>query len=119
MRPEIPPEELAKIEASWQEFLDNPPDDLAMVARNPVLRDHMREPMLAGWWLENRLLELGATKEECESLCFAHGQHCFGRDPWVMAQFVLDGYKAGNPEKPGPELAERICRERMKIVEDV
>ena len=82
------------------------------------MKETLRQVYFSGWWLEDELKTLGCNAKQVEDLCFAHGQHCFGRDPWTMAQFILQGYKDGNPEKPGPELAERICKERLRIVEE-
>lgn len=121
MRPEIAPETLAQMEVWFQECLDNPPPDMEFlnsVRGIPEVLAKFKEAMFAGWWLENQLIPLGASKQQISDLCFAHGQHCFGRDPWEMAEYILDGYKSGNPETPGPELAERIFNERVRIVEE-
>lgn len=117
MRPQLDPEREAKYDAHIKELLANPPPELRMLQYiGADALGHITEIMKAGCWLTEELHLAGASEEEVTDLSKAHGQLCFGRDPWAMAVQVLDGYKAGRPEKHGPELAERIFNERVKVV---
>lgn len=74
---------------------------------------HIRNVFDIGCWLNLHLKERGATKEQAESIGFVHGQRCFGGCPYfwavrIMNEFVENGDIS---DKPGPELAESICRE--------
>lgn len=114
-KPILSLEQDAKYEAVVGETLTNPSADLgALRYMGPEALAVLKEVMKAGCWLEDELQAAGAPEPERKALGFAHGQLCFGRDPWKMATQVLDGYKAGRPEKPGIELAERILAERVK-----
>ena len=67
----------------------------------------------AGSWLGTKLRELGATDEEVESVQFAHGQRCFGGQPWAIAAQYINEFAETKTvgDKPGPELAEEITKE--------
>ena len=73
---------------------------------------HLRETWYCGTWLDRKLAELGCPREQIRKICFANGQRCaMARDPWVNTLATLEGYRAGQVDEPGPELAERLLRE--------
>lgn len=112
MKPILSPEQDAKYEATVNETLANPPEGMgALRYMGAEAIAVIKEVMKAGCWLEDELQAAGAPETERRALGFAHGQLCFGRDPWQMAVQVFDGYKAGQPVKPGFELANQIVAE--------
>lgn len=67
----------------------------------------------AGEWLCKALRDDGANDSECEAIGFAHGQRCFGRDPWVEAVKLANEHAATGTTKdrPGAALGLEICKE--------
>ena len=67
----------------------------------------------AGCWMGKVLKENGASDEEDERICFAHGQTCFSRDPFESAVSMVNEFleTGTTKDQPGPELAEQIIRE--------
>jgi len=74
----------------------------------------------AGCWLGEVLEQHGATEEENEAICFAHGQRCFGRDPLGEAVRLANEFIATGTTKdrPGPALAEEILDETVRVKDD-
>lgn len=92
--------------ARWDESAKNSP-------YRSILKGAILEIWRSGCWLEEEMKKLGATDQESYDCCFAHGQRSFGRDPWVMAVNALEKWKAGNPDKPGEELAQSLIKEMV------
>ena len=66
-----------------------------------------------GCWMSKVLKENGASDEEEERICFAHGQTCVSRDPFESAVSMVNEFleTGTTKDQPGPELAERITKE--------
>lgn len=67
----------------------------------------------SGCWLATHLLHHGATEQQKRDIGFAHGQRCFGSDPYAVAVAYVNEFVAAGEvsEKPGLVLAEKICIE--------
>ncbi len=119
---DISPVELADLERRCDEWLADPPADMRPFIEQFQRSGPFRDRWLAGEWLGDRLSELGATKEQAHDVCFANGQRsAFQTDPWVVAEASLAKFVAGEPDKPGSELAEEIIKdspEQMQSVKD-
>jgi hypothetical protein len=107
---------LKRLEKSAEDFMNNPPPD-AFLARNLTgyAREYFKEMFMSGEWLAHQLRKLfSCNKKLRESICFAHGQRCFGnRDVWNLAQEQLQKYKEGRADSPGMKLADEIIKETM------
>lgn len=77
------------------------------------LRDipKVKELWVAGCWLGDKLIQVGCSKDEEKSICFAHGQRCLAGDPYEEAAKAWNRYVAGQPEVGGPALAVEILKE--------
>lgn len=76
---------------------------------------HFKEVMIAGYWLGDKLAELGCDEKQIEKLQFVQGQKAFLSDGWTAAKNVLQAYAEGLPlPEPGPQLAEEITKEAVK-----
>lgn len=65
--------------------------------------------MAAGHWLHDQAVADGATPEETENLCFAHGQACFPRrEPWATAQSMIQRWREGRAPKAGAAFGEEL-----------
>lgn len=73
------------------------------------------EIFAAGDRLGDRLLTLGADADLMSTICSAFGQRAAmsTEAPDRIADAVVENYKAGRWEKPGPELADRLMVERF------
>jgi hypothetical protein len=97
-----------------------PPAKIAEWTRNFRASEFAATPFyeefyLAGCWLYGELLRAGATIGEANDLGFAAGQHsAFKTDPWPVFEGALDKWKRGCPDRPGPELANRLFRETFE-----
>ncbi len=114
-RPDLDPATLVDMEACFQEVLTTAPAECQIIIRlcrqDPLVEKTFREITYAGYWLSARLVELDCPDDLRHDISTAHGQRCFGKDPWLAAERCLNDYKAGCPEKPGLELAQRISEE--------
>lgn len=74
----------------------------------------------AGCWLNRILKDNGASEKENEEICFAHGQRCFGNDPFEQAVRLANEFIATGTTKdrPGSALAEEIYNDTMGKVKD-
>lgn len=74
---------------------------------------HLEELWKSGCWLKETLVRFGATEQQSTDICFAHGQRSVFGDPWKYAVAYANKWmeKMTIPEKPGPELANRINQE--------
>lgn len=82
-----------------------------------MMKDHFQPIWNAGCWLSRTLRKDGASDEESSSICFAHGQRCFGRDPIDAALALANEYAetGDTKDKPGPILGEEIAREVLDL----
>ncbi len=105
----IPPpttEDLARWDRSLAEFRATPAG--SMFPDRPLVR----QVWYASEWLAERLANDGLSEEDRESILFAAGQTmAFRPDPWPYAAAALAKSRAGRPDEPGPELAEKLFRE--------
>jgi len=73
----------------WDNNINNDPRMLPGVA-NIV---SIREVCYSGLWLAESLDKLKCPRERIIQIQFTAGRYCFGRDPWVAVQEILDHYK--------------------------
>ena len=111
MKPALTAEQERELEAKADEMAANPPDGLAFLGPLIARPGPMREVVKSGHWLQRQLREIGATCEQIDAIGFAHGQMCFGADPWDKAVDALAKFKAGKPDQPGLALAVEIFDE--------
>jgi hypothetical protein len=79
--------------------------------------EYFREIWYCASWLGERLIELGVDKKLGNDVCAAAGQRmAFQDDPWLIVVAVVERFKQGIVDKPGPVLAEQLFRETF--VED-
>jgi len=90
-------------------------DEIPSFRKHAKPDDHIGKMWDSGSWLSKTLRELGASDEEKEAICFAHGQRCFGGDPFEVALSYANEYADNKTtsEQPGPELAEKIFNETI------
>lgn len=110
MVPDISPEDLARLASMAEDSLDHPhPDTPSFISRSTgAVRDVFKTLFMAGQWLTEKLVAAGATDEQAASICFAHGQRSFGRDPWAVAQEQLERWGQGVADEPGEKLANEL-----------
>jgi hypothetical protein len=53
----------------------------------------VREVCYAGLWLTGVLRDLHCPEQLIERIQFTAGKVSFGRDPWEIHQYYIDGYK--------------------------
>lgn len=106
-------EYLADLDARSESYFAAPQEDLKYLrGLTGAARESSKQIMMSGDWLHDRLRDVGADAAQCESVCFANGQRCFGQpDVWKVAQESLDKYVAGKPDVPGRVLAKEIAKE--------
>lgn len=73
----------------WTQNIDNDPEMPPVLIDNPIIK----EVCFAGLWLSEELSKLGCPSDRITRIQFMAGRLCFGRDPWVVVQRVLDTYK--------------------------
>lgn len=66
----------------------------------------------ASAWLDRELAARGIPADRRQEIVAAHGQHAFGADPWLSYRHVVALVDAGEPPRPGAELARRLSAER-------
>lgn len=74
-----------------------------------------KEAFYSGEYMGRSLHSLGCPPERIEQILIAAGQRQSGRqddDMWRIAAHVVEEYKQGRWESPGPELAQKILKER-------
>lgn len=107
--PELTAEELRRWEARFQHYIREGKIDPSRCPPTMIPRDIF----FAGEWLGEQLIAHGFSEGDASDICFANGQMvAAGGEPWETAQRVLADAFAGNPPRPGPELAERLTRGR-------
>lgn len=109
--------------AVWEESRpqDNPKLDpgavlmLATMGLQPKSDEFHKQMYYAGCWLGGVVADDGADENVESMVCQAFGQKAFfSDDPWKVAQECLDQYRTGNWDRPGLELADRLCKENLK-----
>jgi hypothetical protein len=70
----------------------------------------------AGCFLNEKLKEMGATKQEIQNIGFVHGQKSFLKDPYEEGIKLLNEYSAAGriEDKPGLELGKKLYKEYLK-----
>lgn len=76
---------------------------------NRIAPEKSKELWNSGCWLQDVLLEHGATDKQVKEIQFAAGQRAFGGDAWeVSVDYVNEFISNGDTqEKPGIELAKK------------
>lgn len=100
---EITPEDREKMLATF-EVSPDVPSYLRSIPK-------VKELWVAGCWLGNKLIQVGCSKEQRNSIEFAHGQRCLAGDPYEEAAMAWNKYVAGQPDVGGPALAAEILKE--------
>jgi hypothetical protein len=80
--------------ARWDNNIDNDarmPPGVAAIAI-------IREVCYSGLWLAESLDKLKCPRDRITQIQFTAGRYCFGRDPWVATQEILEAYKNGQIE---------------------
>jgi len=82
----------------------------------------MEEIHMAGCWLGEQL-EIAGAGADMEPVIVANGQktvfaHIEQKDAWDIAQETLESYKAGNWDRPGPELADQLNDKFLRVAID-
>lgn len=91
MRPEfITYEDIAR----WSKNIDNDPNIPAGLAESPIIR----EVCYAGLWLAEELDKMLCNEELITRMQFTAGRLSFGREPWEVAQLILEKYKSNELE---------------------
>jgi len=80
--------------ARWDTLIDNDTNIPSAIAKNAVVR----EVCYAGQWLSEELTKLKCKEEFIVRITYTMGQLSFGRDAWVVAQSMLDAFKANELE---------------------
>ena len=119
--PEITQEDIDR----WDSYLleyekSNPPVSGSTTALEELTGFHPPDPMevwYSGSWLDEKLKEAGANKQEVDEVNFSSGQKTlFSKDAWQTAQESLDDFHRGEWDKPGPELAKRLNDEFLPAI---
>jgi len=110
---EITPEWLVASEAEIERFRAEQRAGRMPIGRQVPDRifeiQHFRETWHVGRYLHEKLLAAGASDQAARDICFANGQRCaMSADPWVVTAQTLSRFLAGDVDKPGAELAERL-----------
>src|SRR4051812_19111177 len=96
------------IEAWRKDFDEDKPDQIVPVPE---------EVWFAGTWLKGELLALGCDPDLASGICMVLGQRQAmlrkGTNFWGPAIAILEDYKNGTWELPGPELADKLLKERF------
>lgn len=116
MVPDVSPEDWARLASMAEESLDHPhPDTPSFISSSTgAVREVFKTLFMSGQWLTEKLIEAGASDDEAASICFAHGQRSFGRDPWQIAQEQLQRWNQGIADKPGEELANELLDQMFR-----
>jgi hypothetical protein len=104
-------EERAEFDRQFDEYVANPPDSDRDMVRIMKLVPNFREIHISAQWLIEQLKKRNCSHKQIGDITFAHGQRCFGADPWKMAEKSLAKFDEGNPDVPGLELGLRIIDE--------
>lgn len=78
----------------WSDYVDNDknlPPGFATYAP-------LREVLYASFWLAENLQQLGCSPELVTRIQYTMGALAFGKDPWVVAQEMLEAYKNNDME---------------------
>lgn len=89
--------------ARWSKNIESDPNIPPFILQSPV----MREVCYAGLYLAEQLDELSCEDSLIAQIQFTAGRMCFGRDPWLVSDYMIKEYKAGNlqfEEEPNSDL---------------
>jgi hypothetical protein len=78
--------------ARWSKNIDTDPQMPKLVLESPTLR----EVCYAGLYLAEELDKLSCPSEKITQIQFTAGRMCFGRNPWIVSDYLIKEYKAGN-----------------------
>lgn len=77
-RPEMTVEYFSNLQARAELVIQNPPPGIpAGLISSPEIRAIVMDVFMSSDWLSDELKKVGASDDECERICFAHGQRCF------------------------------------------
>jgi hypothetical protein len=76
------------------------------------------ECFMASSWFDRELRKLNPTDEDRADIHNALGQmQVHYSNSWEPARIMLDAYKSGTWDRPGRELAEKLCKQFLKLPE--
>jgi len=78
----------------WSDTIDNDPNPLRHFADFAILR----ELLYASFWLAESLQKEGCPAEIIPRIQYTMGGLSFGKDPWIIAQEMLEAYKNNEME---------------------